>query len=54
MFRTRIVSSVLILLLFVAAGPAFAGKVLDRIVERGEVRVGMTGNQPRTLRCQAV
>ena len=46
MFRNRIVSSLLILLLFVTAAPAFAGKVLDRIVERGEVRVGMTGSQP--------
>jgi len=42
----RIVSSLLIVLLFVTAAPAFAGKVLDRIVEQGEVRVGMTGTQP--------
>jgi len=46
MFRNRIVSSLLILLLFVTAAPAFAGEVLDRIVERGEIRVGMTGTQP--------
>jgi polar amino acid transport system substrate-binding protein len=37
---------VLILLLVVTAAPTFAGKVLDGIVERGEVRVGMTGTQP--------
>jgi polar amino acid transport system substrate-binding protein len=46
MFRTRIVPSLLILLLFVSAAPALAGKVLDGIVERGEIRVGMTGSQP--------
>jgi len=46
MFRIRIVSSLLILLLFVSAAPALAGKVLDGIVERGEIRVGMTGSQP--------
>jgi polar amino acid transport system substrate-binding protein len=46
MFRTRIVSSLLILLLFVSAAPVLAGKVLDGIVERGEIRVGMTGSQP--------
>ena len=46
MFRMRIVSSLLIVLLFVTAAPALAGKVLDGIVERGEIRVGMTGNQP--------
>lgn len=46
MFRNRIVSSLLILLLLVVAAPAFAGKVLDGIVERGEIRVGMTGSQP--------
>lgn len=46
MFRIRIVSSLLILLLFVSAAPALAGKVLDGIVARGEIRVGMTGSQP--------
>lgn len=46
MFRNRIVSSLVILLLLVVAAPAFAGKVLDGIVERGEIRVGMTGSQP--------
>jgi polar amino acid transport system substrate-binding protein len=42
----RIVSSLLIVFVFITAAPAFAGKVLDRIVEQGEVRVGMTGTQP--------
>jgi len=46
MFRIRTVSLLLILLLFVSAAPALAGKVLDGIVERGEIRVGMTGSQP--------
>lgn len=46
MLRMRIVSSLLIVLLFVTVAPAFAGDVLDGIVERGEIRVGMTGNQP--------
>jgi polar amino acid transport system substrate-binding protein len=46
MIRNRVVSSLLIALLFVVTAPAFAGKVLDGIVERGEVRVGMTGSQP--------
>jgi polar amino acid transport system substrate-binding protein len=46
MSRMRIVSSVLVLLLVVNVAPAFAGKTLDRIIESGEVRVGMTGTQP--------
>lgn len=37
-----------VLTLLVAAGPVVAASapVLDRIVERGELRVGMTGDQP--------
>jgi polar amino acid transport system substrate-binding protein len=42
----RIVTSLLIVFVFLTTAPAFAGKVLDRIVEQGEVRVGMTGTQP--------
>jgi polar amino acid transport system substrate-binding protein len=36
----------MVVLVVLVAAPAFAGKVLDGIVERGEVRIGMTGNQP--------
>ena len=31
---------------FLAGTSAFTGATLDRIVERGEIRIGMTGNQP--------
>jgi polar amino acid transport system substrate-binding protein len=36
----------LIVVLILAGTSAFAGATLDRIVERGEIRIGMTGNQP--------
>jgi len=42
--RVRVVVAVVAIVLM--ATPGFAGKVLDRIVERGEIRVGMSGNQP--------
>jgi polar amino acid transport system substrate-binding protein len=43
---TRIAVVCLTLFVIVAATPVFSGEVLDRIVERGEIRVGMTGAQP--------
>jgi len=38
--------TLLVLFAVAAASPALAGAVLDRIVEQGEIRVGMTGDQP--------
>jgi ABC-type amino acid transport substrate-binding protein len=42
----RIHRFIVILVIVLVAAPALAGEVLDRIVERGEIRVGMSGNQP--------
>jgi len=46
MRTTRIAVVSLALLVIVAATPVFSGEVLNKIVERGEIRVGMTGTQP--------
>jgi polar amino acid transport system substrate-binding protein len=46
MKRMRFLPFVVLVTLIAAFVPAMAGDVLDRIVERGEIRVGMTGNQP--------
>ncbi|MDH3786835.1 MAG: transporter substrate-binding domain-containing protein [Acidobacteriota bacterium] len=46
MRTTRIAVVCLALLVIVAATPVFSGEVLNKIVERGEIRVGMTGTQP--------
>lgn len=43
---SRIAVVCLMLFVIVAATPVFSGEVLDKIVERGEIRVGMTGAQP--------
>jgi len=41
-----ITGAVLIVLIALSAAPVLSGDVLDRVVERGEIRVGMTGTQP--------
>jgi len=46
MKRFRMKQLMLFFAMVLVAVPALAGDVLDRIVERGEIRVGMTGNQP--------
>ena len=46
MASRRILAVTLCALIAVAIMPVLAGDVLDRIVERGEMRVGMTGTQP--------
>jgi polar amino acid transport system substrate-binding protein len=42
----RIYGAILLLLMALVNAPALSGDVLDRVVERGEIRVGMTGAQP--------
>lgn len=46
MKRNRVIFGTLVVVLILAGTSAFAGATLDRIVERGEIRIGMTGNQP--------
>jgi polar amino acid transport system substrate-binding protein len=46
MKRMRFFPFVIGVTLIVTLAPAMAGDVLNRIVERNEIRVGMTGNQP--------
>jgi len=42
----RIYGAILLSLMALATAPVLSGDVLDRVVERGKIRVGMTGTQP--------